>query len=153
MFSTLNTLNNTEIMIHAECVSLNIFGLIIKLLMNDIIAVGLGIMSCLIFAEMLADYMIKNIEEAKREKDKEREKDKDLKLKEDFDALSKELIKLQEEVQELRKKNEPKIIQCDKCYHEYCETEIKTCHIIGPIFQQYCTDCLNKGYKIEYIIQ
>ena len=143
MFSTLNTLNN-------ECITINIFGLIIKLLMNDIVVIVLGIIACLVFAEMLADYMIKNIEEAKREKDKEKDKEKYLKQREDFDALTKELIKLQSEVQELRKQ---KIIQCDKCYHEYCETEIKICHIIGPIFQQYCKDCLNKGYKIDYIIQ
>ena len=140
MFSALNT---TKFVSSIEYATINIF-----------VTLMLGIMSCLIIAEILSDYMLFNIEKAKKEKDKEKETE--LKRKEEIDALVKEIIKLQEdihvlntEVQELKKDKEPIIIQCDKCFNEYCETEIKTCHIIGHIFQQYCIDCMNKGYKLE----
>jgi hypothetical protein len=84
---------------------------------------------------MLADYMLFNIEAAKKKKE------------ETNNALSKEITKLQEEIKDLKFKKGLKkvpsetIVQCDKCYNEFCETEIKTRKIIGQIYQQYCINC------------
>ena len=57
MFSALNT---TKFVSSIEYATINIF-----------VTLMLGIMSCLIIAEILSDYMLFNIEKAKKEKDKE----------------------------------------------------------------------------------
>ena len=82
MFSALNT---TKFVSSIEYATINIF-----------VTLMLGIMSCLIIAEILSDYMLFNIEKAKKEKDKEKETE--LKRKEEIDALVKEIIKLQEDI-------------------------------------------------------
>jgi hypothetical protein len=93
-----------------------------------------GLVICVILADMLADYMFANIEDAKKKK-------------EEINALSKEITNLQEEIKDLKFKKGLKkvpnetIVQCDKCYNEFCETEIKTRKIIGQIYQQYCINC------------
>lgn len=138
MFTTFN--NNTKIINHAlkmDCVTLKLLGLTTKLLINDLIMFMFGLVICVILADMLADYMFANIEYAKKKK-------------EEINVLLKEITKLQEEIKDLKFKKGLKkvpsetIIQCDKCYNEFCETEIKTRKIIGQIYQQYCTSCLNK---------
>jgi hypothetical protein len=135
MFTTFD--NNTKIINDAlkmDCVTLKLFGLTTKLLINDLIMFIFGIVICVILADMLADYMFANIEDAKKKK-------------EEINALSKEITNLQEEIKDLKFKKGLKkvpnetIVQCDKCYNEFCETEIKTRKIIGQIYQQYCINC------------
>jgi hypothetical protein len=135
MFTTFD--NNTKIINDAlkmDCVTLKLFGLTTKLLINDLIMFIFGLVICVILADMLADYMFANIEDAKKKK-------------EEINALSKEITNLQEEIKDLKFKKGLKkvpnetIVQCDKCYNEFCETEIKTRKIIGQIYQQYCINC------------
>jgi hypothetical protein len=129
--------NNTEIInntLQMECVTIKLFGLTTKLLINDLVMFILGLVITAILAEMLADYMLVNIEEAKKKKA-------------ETNALLKEIKILQEENKDLKAlkglKKVPSglIVQCDKCYNEFCETEIKRRKIIGQIFQQYCINC------------
>lgn len=145
MFTTFN--NNTEIInnaLQSDCVTIKLFGLTTKLPINDLVMFMFGLVICVILADMLADYMLFNIEDAKKKK-------------EETDALLKEIKILQEEnnaikiLQEenkdlkvfkgLKKVPSETIIQCDNCYNEFCETEIKTRKIIGQIYQQYCINC------------
>jgi hypothetical protein len=97
----------------------------------------LGLVVTIIFAEMLANYMFTNIDDLKKKKDEY------LKQKEEISALSSEIKRLNAEINVLKKPRSPgkMIIQCNKCYNEYCETEIKSCKIIGHIYQQYCINC------------
>jgi hypothetical protein len=135
MFNTFD--NNTKIINHVlktDCVTLKLLGLTTKLLINDLIMFMFGLVITIILADMLADYMLFNIEDAKKKK-------------EETNALLKEITKLQEEIKDLNLKKGLKkvpsetIVQCDKCYNEFCETEIKTRKIIGQIYQQYCINC------------
>ena len=136
MFTTFNNtdignINNT---LQMEYVTIKLFGLTTKLLINDLVMFILGLVITAILAEMLADYMLVNIEEAKRKQNK-------------IKSLSDEILKLQEEIKDLNLKKGLKkvpsetIVQCDKCYNEFCETEIKRRKIIGQIYQQYCINC------------
>ena len=141
MFTTFNNtdienINNT---LQMECVTIKLFGLTTKILINDLVMFILGLVITAILAEMLADYMFANIEKVKS--DAKKIKDEYLKQKEETNALSNEITKLQEEIRDLKKGSGQRIIQCNKCYNEYCETEIRTCKIIGYIFQQYCINC------------
>ena len=135
MFTTFD--NNTKIIndaLKTDCITIKLFGLTTKLLINDLIMFMFGLVITIILADMLADYMLFNIEDAKKKK-------------EETNALSKEITKLQEEIKDLKFKKGLKkvpsetIVQCDKCYNEFCETEIKTRKIIGQIYQQYCINC------------
>lgn len=131
MFATIA--NNTKMInntLQMECVTLRLFGLTTKVLINDIFAFIIGIIISIIVAEMLADHMIANIEAAKREAMQKKK--------------NAEYIKHRNETQGLKKVPSQTIIQCDKCFNEYNETEIKTQKIIGHIFQQYCIYCINK---------
>ena len=132
MFTAFNNsemINNT---LQMECVTIKLFGLTTKILINDFVMFILGLVITAILAEMLADYMFANIEKAKR----------DEKAKSDEKAnKSDEIKRLKEEIKSLKKAPSQRIIQCNKCYSEYCETEIKTCKIIGRISQQYCINC------------
>jgi hypothetical protein len=120
-----------------ECITLKLFGLTTKILINDLVMFILGLVITSILAEMLSDYMFVNIEDQKKKKDEY------LKQKEERDALSSEIKRLNEEIKGLKKTSSPgkTIVQCNKCYNEYCETEIKSCKIIGDIYQQYCINC------------
>ena len=132
MFTNFN--NNTEIInntLQMECVTIKLFGLTTKLIINDLVMFMFGLVISIILADMLADYMLTNIEEAKRGQDK-------------IKTLLKEIKILQEEnnaIKGFKKSPSQTIIQCDKCYNEYNETEIKTRKIIGQIYQQYCINC------------
>lgn len=124
MFTAFNNsemINNT---LQMECVTIKLFGLTTKILINDFVMFILGLVITAILAEMLADYMFANIEKAKSDKKKRDE-----------------IKRLKEEIKSLKKAPSQRIIQCNKCYSEYCETEIKTCKIIGRISQQYCINC------------
>ena len=129
-----NTFINSTTTLHLDCVTIKLFGLTTRLLITDIEMFIFGLVICVILADMLADYMLFNIEDAKKKK-------------EEINALLKEITKLQEEIKDLKtlkglkKVPNSMIIQCDKCYNEFCETEIKTRKIIGQIFQQYCINC------------
>ena len=131
MFATIA--NNSEIInntLRMECVTLRLFGLTTKVLINDIVAFIIGLIISIIIAEMMADYMIANIENAKREVMQKKK--------------HAEYLKHRKETQGLKKVPSQTIIQCDKCFNEYTEKEIKAQKIIGHIFQQYCTYCINK---------
>jgi len=134
MFATIATIaNNSEIInntLRMECVTLRLFGLTTKVLINDIVAFVIGLIISIIIAEMMADYMIENIENAKREAMQKKK--------------NAEYLKHRKETQGLKKVPSQTIIQCDKCFNEYKEEEIKTQKIIGHIYQQYCTYCINK---------
>lgn len=129
-----NAFINTTTTLQSDCVTIKLFGLTTRLLITDIEMFIFGLVVTIILADMLADYMLFNIEEAKKKK-------------EETGALLKELKNLQEEIKDLKTlkclKKVPSgmIIQCDKCYNEYNEHEIKTRKIIGHIFQQYCINC------------
>jgi hypothetical protein len=138
MFTTFN--NNSEMInntLQMECVTIKLFGLTTKILINDFVMFILGLVVTIIFADMLANYMFTNIDDQKKKKDEF------LKQKEEISALSSEIKRLNEEINGLKKPRSPgkTIIQCNKCYNEYCETEIKSCKIIGHIYQQYCINC------------
>jgi hypothetical protein len=96
-----------------ECITIKLFGLSTKILTTDIVIFFLGLVVTIMLAEMLANYMVVSIEEAIKRR------------KEMKGPLS-----------------SPKIIQCDKCYNEYGEAEIKKTKIFGRIFHQYCSSCL-----------
>lgn len=137
----LTTFNNNSEMINntlqMECVTIKLFGLSTKILINDLVMFILGLIISIILAEMLAEYMFTNIEGQKKKKEEY------MKQKEETNALSSEIKRLKEEINDLKKAPAPgkTIIQCNKCYNEYCETEIKSCKIIGHIYQQYCINC------------
>jgi hypothetical protein len=126
MFTTIIIDNVTKIapLLNQECVTLKLFGLSTKILAADVAIFMIGLIITIILAELLANYMVANIEDQKKRKMKElylkKRKEKTLK---------------------------PKIIQCDKCYNEYSETEITKCNIIGHICQQYCTNCTKQSIK------
>jgi hypothetical protein len=107
-----------------ECVTIKLFGLRTQILATDIAIFFVGLVVTIILAELLANYMIANIEELKKRKMR------DLYLK-------------QWKERKEKKEVNSKIIQCDKCYNEYAETEIKKIKIIGNISQQYCGNCYN----------
>jgi hypothetical protein len=131
-------INNTKIinaaLLNQECVTIKLFGLTTKLLITDIEMFIFGLVICVILADMLADYMLFTIEEAKRGRDQ-------------TNTLLDEIKKLQEEIIDLKalkgikKVTSQMIIQCDKCYNEYSKNETQKCNIVGNIFQQYCTEC------------
>jgi hypothetical protein len=120
MFTTIIIDNVTKIapLLNQECVTLKLFGLSTKILAADVAIFMIGLIITIILAELLANYMVANIEDQKKKKMKE------LYLK-----------------QRKEKTLKSKIIQCDKCYNEYSETEITKCNILGHICQQYCTNC------------
>ena len=69
MFTTFN--NNTEIInnaLQSDCVTIKLFGLTTKLPINDLVMFMFGLVICVILADMLADYMLFNIEDAKKKK-------------------------------------------------------------------------------------
>ena len=142
MFTAFNNsemINNT---LQMECVTIKLFGLTTKILINDFVMFILGLVITVILAEMLADYMFANIEKAKSDEKKRDEKAKrDEKKRDENVNKSDEIKRLKEEIKSLKKAPSQRIIQCNKCYSEYCETEIKTCKIIGRISQQYCINC------------
>jgi hypothetical protein len=165
MFTTFN--NNTEIInnaLQSDCVTIKLFGLTTKLPINDLVMFMFGLVICVILADMLADYMLFNIEDAKKKKEETDALLKEIKilqeennaikiLQEENNAIKilqeeNNAIKiLQEENKDLKvfkglkKVPSETIIQCDNCYNEFCETEIKTRKIIGQIYQQYCINC------------
>jgi hypothetical protein len=130
MFTTIitNNVSNVVPLLNHECVTIKLFGLSTKILASDIAVFFVGLVVTIMLAEMLANYMITNIEELKKKKD-----------------LRDVYLKQWKERNERKEKKEvnSKIIQCDKCYNEYAETEIKKIKIIGNISQQYCGNCYN----------
>ena len=131
MFNTIiiNNVSKVAPLLNQECVTIKLFGLSTKILATDIAIFFVGLVVTIIIAEMLANYMIMNIEELKKKKDL-----RDLYLKQ---------WKERSEGKERKERKElsPKIIQCDKCYNEYAEPEIQNSKIIGNISHQYCGNC------------
>ena len=120
--------------LNQEWVTIKLFGFSTKILIKDVAIFMIGLIITIIISELLASYMVMNIEEAISEMKKKKMKELYLKNR-----------------KEIKNVPSPKIIQCDKCYNEYNEIEIKKCNIIGHICQQYCTNCyyLQSGYKIR----
>ena len=142
MFTNFN--NNTEIInntLQMECVTIKLFGLTTKLIINDLVMFMFGLVISIILADMLADYMLTNIEEAKRGQDKIKTLLKEIKILQEENNAIKILQEENNAIKGFKKSPSQTIIQCDKCYNEYNETEIKTRKIIGQIYQQYCINC------------
>lgn len=124
MFATIinaTNINDPNINVpNQNCVTIKLFGLSTPILAIDIIIFFIGLVVTILLAEMLANYMIESIEEAIKQKKR---------------PLNSPRISI----------SSPRIIQCDKCYNEYSEVEIKKTKIFGHIFHQYCFNCLKQS--------
>lgn len=128
MFATIinaTNINAPNINAHNQnCVTIKLFGLSTPILAIDIIIFFIGLVVTILLAEMLANYMIESIEEA---------------IKQKKGPLNSPRISPRISI------SSPRIIQCDKCYNEYSEVEIKKTKIFGHIFHQYCSNCLKQS--------
>jgi hypothetical protein len=93
-------INANKIPLTQNCVTIKLFGLSTPILAIDIVIFFIGLVVTIMLAEMLANYLSERIEEAIKQK------------KGPLNSVS-------------SPRNSPRIIQCDKCYNEYSEVEIK----------------------------
>jgi hypothetical protein len=114
MFTTIIIDNTTKItpLLKQECVTIKLFGLSTKILATDIAILFIGLVATMILAELLANYMVTNIEAAISESNKKKNQN--------------------------QKQN---IIQCDRCNQMKNNTEIKKSKIFGDMFKNYCANC------------
>jgi len=130
-----NSIIKNPSLLTQECVTINLFGLSTKILINDLVIFFIGLIATILLAEMLATYMVMSIENAINESKKRK-----------LYAL---YLKTRIEKKERNKETySQKIIQCDNCYNEYGEFEIKKVKIFKHIFNQYCTNCRNSQIGI-----
>jgi len=122
MFTTIINATNQN------CVTIKLFGLSTPILAIDIVIFFIGLVVTFMLAEMLANYMSESIEEAIKQKKYPRNGVSSLTRNSPRNSVS-----------------SPRIIQCDKCYNEYSEVEIKKTKLFGHIFHQYCSNCLRQS--------
>jgi hypothetical protein len=119
MFTTIIIDNTTKItpLLKQECVTIKLFGLSTKILATDIAILFIGLVATMILAELLANYMVTNIEAAISESNKKKNQ-----------TQKQKIIQCDS-------------IQCDRCKQMKNNTEIKKSKIFGDMFKNYCANC------------
>jgi len=137
MFTTIINATNQN------CVTIKLFGLSTPILAIDIVIFFIGLVVTFMLAEMLANYMSESIEEAIKQKKYPRNGVSSL-TRNGVSSLTRNSPR--NSVSSPRNSvSSPRIIQCDKCYNEYSEVEIKKTKLFGHIFHQYCSHCLRQS--------
>jgi hypothetical protein len=125
-------INANKIPLTQNCVTIKLFGLSTPILAIDIVIFFIGLVVTIMLAEMLANYLSERIEEAIKQKKYPRNSP--------INSVSSPT-----RISPRNSISSPRIIQCDKCYNEYSEVEIKKTKIFGHIFHQYCSHCLRQS--------
>jgi hypothetical protein len=153
MFATIinaTNINANKIPLTQNCVTIKLFGLSTPILAIDIVLFFIGLVVTFMLAEMLANYLSESIEEAIKQKKYPRNGVSSLTRnsvsspRNSVSSLTRNGVSSPRNSPRISDSS-PRIIQCDKCYNEYSEVEIKKTKIFGHIFHQYCSHCLKQS--------